>query len=319
MTRSRWGSFWDGSRTSPTSVGPSQLTYFFARCREGVACPHPSGSPGGHSFGRLTALQKANGEVRGIVAGDIVKRLVARTMSQHFMESVQAATAPFQHAMSTKSDCECIAHALQSAIDFGQFRLRPISTSANFDFGQFRLRPISTSADFLDVEFLDHKGEPPKGGARRVVAPKGGGGPNPEKVGPRRLGPRRLGPRRVGPEGWGPEGWRPRRVEAPEGGAPKGRGPKISRFFYLFPPQFLSSFSLFSRGPFVEFWWCLKRGSREMCTFGVLGRAPAAGSGGAAGVLFTTAREPKRAHFMVPAFKNTNKIQRKDPKREKEE
>ena len=31
--------------------------------------------------------------------------------------------------------------------DFGQFRLRPISTSANFDFGQFRLRPISTSAN----------------------------------------------------------------------------------------------------------------------------------------------------------------------------
>ena len=36
-----------------------------------------------------------------------------------------------------------------SAIDFGQFRLRPVffsssanSTSANFDFGQFRLRPI---------------------------------------------------------------------------------------------------------------------------------------------------------------------------------
>ena len=35
-----------------------------------------------------------------------------------------------------------------SAVDFGQFRLRPISTSANFDFGQFRLRPISTSANF---------------------------------------------------------------------------------------------------------------------------------------------------------------------------
>ena len=53
-----------------------------------------------------------------------------------------------------------------SAVDFGQFRLRPISTSANFrlrpispsvnfdfefgqfDFGQFRLQPISTSANF---------------------------------------------------------------------------------------------------------------------------------------------------------------------------
>ena len=33
----------------------------------------------------------------------------------------------------------------------------------------------------------------------------------------------------------------------------------------------------------------------------------------------TTAREPKRAHFRVQAFKNTNKIPRNDPKREKEE
>ena len=49
----------------------------------------------------------------GVVAGDIVRRLVARTMSQQLMEAVQAATAPFQYAMSTKSGCECIAHALQ--------------------------------------------------------------------------------------------------------------------------------------------------------------------------------------------------------------
>ena len=31
----------------------------------------------------------------------------------------------------------------------------------------------------------------------------------------------------------------------------------------------------------------------------------------------TTAREPKCAHFKVPAFKNTTKIPRKDPKRER--
>ena len=73
-----------------------------------------------------------------------------------------------------------------SAIDFGQlrlrpittsasslFRVRPISTSVNFDFGQFRLGPISTSANFdfgqfdfgqfLDVEFWDDKGWSPEG------------------------------------------------------------------------------------------------------------------------------------------------------------
>ena len=79
-------------------------------------------------LGRLTALQKANGGVRGIVAGDIVRRLVARTMSQQLMESVQAATAPFQYAMSTKSGCECIAHALQ-----GLTELNPRATVMSID------------------------------------------------------------------------------------------------------------------------------------------------------------------------------------------
>ena len=65
-------------------------------------------------MGRLTALRKADGGVRGIVAGDIVRRLVARTMSQQLMDAVQQATAPFQCAMTTKAGCECISHVLQA-------------------------------------------------------------------------------------------------------------------------------------------------------------------------------------------------------------
>ena len=64
----------------------------------------------------------------------------------------------------------------------------------------------------------------------------------------------------------------------PKGGAPKGGGPKISRFFFPLPPQF-SFFSPSLGGPFVEFWWCLKRRGREMCTFGVL-RLSCASPGG---------------------------------------
>ena len=37
-------------------------------------------------MGRLTALSKPDGEVRGIVAGDVVRHLVARTMSQQLIE-----------------------------------------------------------------------------------------------------------------------------------------------------------------------------------------------------------------------------------------
>ena len=62
--------------------------------------------------GRLTALQKESGGVRGIVAGDVIRRLVGRSMARQLAESVKSATAPVQFALSTKAGCECVAHAL---------------------------------------------------------------------------------------------------------------------------------------------------------------------------------------------------------------
>ena len=64
-------------------------------------------------LGRMIALSKTDGGVRGIVAGDVIRRLVARTMSQQLMEAVQSATSPFQYAMATRAGCECISHVLQ--------------------------------------------------------------------------------------------------------------------------------------------------------------------------------------------------------------
>ena len=60
--------------------------------------------------GEMTALLKPNGSVRGIVAGDIVRRLVARTIAQHMSDVAEAATAPYQYALSTRAGTECIAH-----------------------------------------------------------------------------------------------------------------------------------------------------------------------------------------------------------------
>ena len=81
----------------------------------------------------------------------------------------------------------------------------------------------------------------------------------------------KIGARTVGPR---KEGGRTQKNDAPEGGAPqvgprRVRGPKISLFF----PSPASIFALFLSlgGPFVEFWWCLKRRGPEMYTFGVLG------------------------------------------------
>ena len=49
-------------------------------------------------MGRLTALKKEDGGVRGIVVSDVLRRLVARTMAKQCALSAEKATAPFQYA-----------------------------------------------------------------------------------------------------------------------------------------------------------------------------------------------------------------------------
>ena len=65
----------------------------------------------GIRLGRSIALQKPDGGVRGIVVGDIMRRLVART------KKVEKAAVPFQHALTTEAGCECVAHILQTIAD----------------------------------------------------------------------------------------------------------------------------------------------------------------------------------------------------------
>ena len=70
----------------------------------------------GFRLGRLTALRKSDGGV-GIVVGEILRRLIARSIAKQMAKSVEAATAPFQCALSTKAGCECVAHILQTLTD----------------------------------------------------------------------------------------------------------------------------------------------------------------------------------------------------------
>ena len=67
-------------------------------------------------LGHLMALSKFDGGVGGIVVGDILRRM-ARTIAKQIAKQVEAATAPFQYALSTKAGCECVAHMLQSLTD----------------------------------------------------------------------------------------------------------------------------------------------------------------------------------------------------------
>ena len=57
-------------------------------------------------LGRMTALQKPDGGVRGIVVGDVLRRLVGRTMAQQLMPEVERFTAPFQYALKTRAGTE---------------------------------------------------------------------------------------------------------------------------------------------------------------------------------------------------------------------
>ena len=51
----------------------------------------------------MTALRKTNGGVRGIVVGDVLRRLVARTMAQQLGPQVEAATAPPIRSLHSKA------------------------------------------------------------------------------------------------------------------------------------------------------------------------------------------------------------------------
>ena len=89
------------------------LHSFFCVAEQFARAQVPQGVVDMVRLGRLTALSKPDGGVRGIIAGDVVRRLVARTMSQQLSPVVERATRPHQYAMTTKAGCECIAHALQ--------------------------------------------------------------------------------------------------------------------------------------------------------------------------------------------------------------
>ena len=99
--------------------------------------------------GRMTALAKLDGGVRGIVAGDVIRRLVAKTMAQQLGDAVEAFTAPYQYALRTKAGCECVAHVLQ-----GLTELDPLATVTSVD-GISKFDLISRKAMLVELMRVD--------------------------------------------------------------------------------------------------------------------------------------------------------------------
>ena len=60
----------------------------------------------------MTALQKQDGGVRGIVAGTTFRRLVAKVLARQFGLEV-----PFQFALSTRAGTDCVGHAIRAITD----------------------------------------------------------------------------------------------------------------------------------------------------------------------------------------------------------
>ena len=70
--------------------------------------------------GRMTALRKLDGGVRGIVVGDMFRRLVSRTLAQQFAKRGEDVTSPHQYVLKTRAGCGCVAHLLQSLMDLDE-------------------------------------------------------------------------------------------------------------------------------------------------------------------------------------------------------
>ena len=68
-------------------------------------------------LGRLTALKKENGKVRGVVAGSVLQRLACKAVAKQFSDDFLEATSPYQFALQTRAGTEALAHALRVLTD----------------------------------------------------------------------------------------------------------------------------------------------------------------------------------------------------------
>ena len=80
------------------------------------------GVAGGLALGKLTALQKPNGRLRGIVTGSTFRRVVARALAKQFGEALDRATAPYQFALQTRAGTDALAQAIRTATELTQRR-----------------------------------------------------------------------------------------------------------------------------------------------------------------------------------------------------
>ena len=77
----------------------------------------PQGLGRALTTGSMVALQKDDGGVRGIVAGETLRRLVARTLTQQYGEALEEECGSLQFAFSTRAGTECVSHMIRAATE----------------------------------------------------------------------------------------------------------------------------------------------------------------------------------------------------------
>ena len=71
----------------------------------------------GLGLGRMVALQKPDGGVRGIVVGAVLRRLVGRALASQFGDAIMDATAPYQFALRTRAGMDALVQTLRILSD----------------------------------------------------------------------------------------------------------------------------------------------------------------------------------------------------------
>ena len=77
----------------------------------------------GLRMGRMTALNKKDGNVRGIVAGSIIRRLGCRAIAQQFSDAFMITTSPYQFALQAKAGTDALARAVHLLTEEDQERV----------------------------------------------------------------------------------------------------------------------------------------------------------------------------------------------------
>ena len=132
----------------PLLESPRDTNFLYGACQLLAVANIPQEVKNGLKLGRMTALAKPDGGVRGIVAGDVIRRLTARTMAQRLRPFLPIRLCPsfFDHFWPFHFCQSIFGHRVLGPANFGQSIFGP-------------------------YVFVVSRSVRPR---RRVVAPKGG-------------------------------------------------------------------------------------------------------------------------------------------------